>query len=299
MRLLEITGTDTGGVQRAVAATLSNAGVSQLDRVDAASDKGDGVVRAARTRSLFSASRNILVSTPEKFSVASARELAKVPVDGIVIFAGEKPLSAAVRKALPGLEQHLFPLPAARAAHSWMRDRSAEYGVQFPSDSMNLLAAVAPEPLGAYRVRQLLELCAAAGLVEPPSSLVQDLVADLQAPEAVWVFSDAVARGDVARALPPADLEPIAALSMLGKRLAQIGVLLEGQAAQGELPGLLGTSPGAVRMMLKDVSASREAVARAFSLVAEASLQCRFADDSVSRRAIADSACVRAAKLLA
>lgn len=298
MKFIEITGSDIVGVQRDTAATIDAQGVRTPDRVDAASDKGAGALKAVQTLSMFEPQRVVVVSTPDKVSVAIARDLAELTHPGALIFTGEKALTPAVRKALTTLESRKYPLPKPNEAPSWVRARFSEKGVTPPGATLQGLAAIATDPTGAARIRHVSELLAACGLREPDQAVVEALTHDLGASEAFWVASDAVSRGDLARSRPSEDVEPVVALSMLARRLARIAAILEGEASSQELAGLMETSEAATRMMTKGVRASRDEVSRAYDVVIEAADLVRRVSDPVVARTVADTASLRAGQML-
>lgn len=297
MKFIEIAGADSVGVHRDTAAAIAAQQVNNPDRVDAAADKGVGALRSVQTLSMFEPSRVVVVTTPEKVSVAVARDMAKLEHDGALIFTGEKPVSAAVRKALPRLESHKHPLPRSNDAARWVRNRFSEVGVTLPDEVGGRLADVVTTAHGAARVRHLAELLRSCGLNQPSSEMFDALTADLGATEAIWAASDAVTRGDLKRALPSGDAEPIVALSMLARRLARIAAALEGEVDPAGLAEILEMREGAVHMMARGVTASRDDVSRAFDLVIHAAALCRQVSDPVVTRAATYTASLRAAEI--
>lgn len=297
MKFIEIVGADTVGVLHGSAAAVTAQEVQNPDRIDAAADKGVSALRAVQTLSMFEPSRVVVVTTPEKVSVAVARDLAKLTHPGAVIFTGEKPVTASVRKALPDLESHKHPLPRANEASQWVQARFAEVQVALPADVADRLAEVATTAHGASRIRHLAELLHSCGFDTPDHALLDTLTADLGASEAIWAASDAVTRGNLPGARPSEEAEPIVALSMLARRLARIGAILEGQAEPQELAALFETREGAVHMMAKGVQTSPTDVGRAFDLVIDAAARCRQVSDPVLTRAVAESASMRAAEI--
>lgn len=298
MKFIEITGGDTGGVLRGTNAELKAHNVQNADRLDAALDKGAGALRAVQTLSMFEPSRVVVVTSPEKVSVANAREMAQLSHPGALIFSGEKALTNAVRKALPALESRKYPLPRAGDAASWVHSRFREVDVVLPGECVRGLADVATEATGAARIRHLAELLQACGLSSPPQELVESLTHDLGASEALWAASDAVGRGDLTAARPADEAEPIVALSMLARRLARIAAALESKEGPDALAELLEVRPAAVRMLTKDVRVSVSEVERAFDLVIDAAELCRRVSDPAVTRAAADVASLRAAGLM-
>ena len=298
MRFVELHGADTVGVSKTLLTVLNELGVPNADSVDAAQDKGAGALRAVQTLSMFEPTRVVLVTTPEKVSVAVARDMAKLTHDGAVIFTGEKAVSAAVRKALPDLETFKHPLPRPRDAYQWVASRFDSADVQLPPSNLHALAEVATTKTGAARVHHLADLLNACGLTTPPGELVDALTHDMGATEAMWVASDAVTRGDLTQARPIDEIEPVVALSMLARRLARIGAALEGQLETPELAKVLEQREVAVRMMTKDVQVSVADVEKAFDLVIDASAMCRRVSDQAMSRAVADQASLRAAELM-
>lgn len=297
MKFIEIAGADSVGVHRDTAAAIASQQVNNPDRVDAAGDKGGSALRSAQTLSMFEPSRVVVVTTPEKVSVAVARDMAKLEHAGALIFTGEKPVTAAVRKALTGLESHKHPLPRSNDANRWVRDRFSEVGVALPNEVGARLSEVVTTAHGAARVRHLAELLRACGLEQPSPDVFDALTSDLGATEAIWAASDAVTRGDLKRARPSDEAEPIVALSMLARRLARIAAALEGEVDTAGLAAILDMREGAVHMMTRGVTASRDDVSRAFDLVIHASALCRQVSDQVVTRAAANTASLRAAEI--
>lgn len=298
MKFIEISGGDTVGVLQATTEAVSAQQAKNPDRVDAASDKGEAALKSVQTLSMFEPSRTVVVSSPEKVSVAIAREMAKLTHPGALIFSGQKPLSAAVRKALPGLEASKHPLPRGGSASSWVIQRFREQGVVPPREVLGPLSDAATTAVGAARVRHLVGMLAASGETEPSADVVESLTADMVVPPAVWAAADAVTRGDVAGAIPGSDVEPVVALSMVARRLARLSAVLEGQSESSELATLFEVQENSVRMLTRQVVATPQQVADAFDLVVDASEEVRRASDPVVARAIAETASARAAELL-
>lgn len=297
MKFIEVCGADTAGVTQGTEAAIAAQEVQTPDRVDAAQDKGAAALRAVQTLSMFEPSRVVVVTTPEKVSVAVARDLAKLTHPGAVIFTGDKPVNAAVRKALPDLESRKYPLPRGSEAWAWVKARFDEVQVTVPSEAVGRLAEVATTPLGAARIRHLASLLRACDMSIPDQGILDALTADLGASEAVWAASDAATKGDLLKARPNDDVEPIVALSMLARRLGRIAAALEGEADTAELSKLLESKEAAIRMMTRGVNITPEQVGRAFDLVIDASAACRQVSDPVITRALADSASLRAAEI--
>ena len=300
MQFISIYGTDSGGVTLATDQAIASTGIDSPDKVDASPDKGAGVLKSASTLSMFTPTRVVVVSAPEKVSVAVARKLAGLTHPGAIIFTGEKPVSAAVRKALPDLQVQQLTLPKpGGAARQWVTARFSEAGVQAPQETLPNLAELATTPLGASRIRHLVSTLQAAGNLQPSAETVGLLTSDLAIPEAVWAASDAVTRGDISSARAGEEVEPIVALSMLARRIARIGAAVEDTCSPRELASLLGMRDNAIHMMTRSVKISAADIMRAYNIVIDASARCRQHSDPNVARAIADSASMRAAAIFA
>lgn len=298
MKFFEFTGGDVQGASRALSETLATlAGGRTPDRVDAAEDGGAGAVQALRTLSMFDPVRIVVVNNAHRVKVAEAREMAKLTHEGAVLFTGERALSAAVRKAIPELEIATYPLPAPRGAAAWVQQAFSQEGVRIPTEALGSLAEGAVTVEGAARIRHLAGALASAGLTEPTTQLLSSLGQGLAVPEEVWRASDAVTRGDVFGARPGSDVDPIAALSVLTRRLVRVGAALEGQLRQDDLARVLGVSPGAVAMLGRGVQVGPSEVVEALNIAVDASEQVRQVSDPAVVRVTVELASVRIAQL--
>lgn len=292
MKFIEVTGPDAGGVQKTCSKVVGDLGVPNPDKVDAEKDKGEGAVKALQTISLFGDTRVVIVSNPHKVSVSVARELAGLTNQGAAVFVGDRGLSAAVRKALPGLKTHEHKL-GGNNSYQWVAERFQENLAQVSQSMLRELAGLADDKLGAHRVRVAASILAAAGETQPDDQLVRALVADVHIPDAVWKVTDKVVRGDVYEVLPDEELEPIARLSMVSKKLAQTLAAIEGGE---DAAGVIGVKPAAVHMMTKGLKADKVGLQKALKVVLDAAMTCREVSDPVVQKSVMENALVTAAK---
>lgn len=298
MKFFEFTGGDVQGASGAVAETLATLAAGRApDRVDADVDGGSGALQALRTLSMFDPVRIVVVDNAHRVRVAEAREMAKLTHEGAVLFTGERPLSAAVRKALPELETATFPLPTPRNVAAWVQQAFSREGVRLPPSAIGSLSEGAATIEGASRIRHLAAALAAAGLVEPTAQLLGALAAGLSTPEEMWRASDAVTRGDVHGARPGPDVDPIAALTILTRRLVRVGAALEGHLPQDDLARVLGIRPGAVAMLSRGVRVGPTEVTEALDIAIDAAEQVRRVSEPAVVRVAVEIASIRIAQI--
>lgn len=292
MKFIEITGTDTD----LVGEELQAAACGTVERFDAATDHGRAAASSATTPTLFATDRTIILDNADKVTVAYARQLADSTTNVTVIFTGDKQLTAPVRKALPGIERHLHPLPTVKTADQWVRDTASSAGVTLPADWIRRLGVLATDQVAAHRIRQAQRLFAGAGTHTPTTEQLDAFLGDLTGDTPFWALGDAISRGDKAAVISIGLDDPIPALTIATTRLARICAALE-QAAD-DLPKLLGLSPAAARMLLHGFKGTPERANQAFQTLIEAELNARTLTDPELVRASALTACVTAAELL-
>lgn len=274
MQCVEVSGSDADAVGRRVAELTTSRAVEVFD---ASTDKGAALASQLGVPSLFGAPDVVVVRNANKIVADSATALAAANPSSQIVFTGEKPMSAAVRKRFTGLDVESFNLPNPRNAVGWCRSRAADFGVELQGQWLMELAPVVADPVGAHRFDSSMRMLASSGKLSPSEEELSAVMHGVAHDVPVWAVSDAVARGDVPGVVQALEaVEPIAALSVAASRLAKLGLVLEcPELPEGDVSALVGGSPYAVRMLRKGVSAGLGQVHAAFAALVDAEFRCR------------------------
>ncbi|RJL23973.1 hypothetical protein [Bailinhaonella thermotolerans] len=267
MALYLLIGTDTSARDRALARL--KAGLAAPVRVSAA-DGGAALLRALASRPLFGERRLVIAASGERITPAAARELARLHQDDVVALVADKRLPAAVRRELGEADTVDCALPARKDAAAWVRRTAREHGVRLSGGAVAALADLAPDPVGAARVRDACAMLALVGLTSPSDAQVAALIPGTAAVP-LWKITDAIEQGRAGQAVElAAGCEPAAVLAALAARLMKIGLCQE-------TPGPGGGGPGRAAQALAGASRRLppELVAEATRRVLDLHAQCR------------------------
>lgn len=249
------------------------------DNVDLAGDGGEALLRAVRTPSLFGGTRVVTVENFDLIDVATARQLGGVgpSIDVDVVARSAKAPTAKTKKALQPLAHRLAitglsVTKANRRQHAERRARelAAEYGVRLSPTTTSAVTRLYGDDIEA--ARGALWQLGVLGTSSPTPDDIERTAEARSGPEA-WLVGDALADGDVARAVSLTfDASPPAVVASITRLLASAGRCAESAAVTPAAaaavlggPEWMARRPAAVarRLTATTVAASWQVLGRA------------------------------------
>lgn len=231
MDITVLTGDDDLAIRSRRDQVLKDAGLGDAtaERVDVALDRGEALLDAVGSPSLFGGRRFVRVDNIDQIGDVELRllqEAAKTS-DTVVVAQAGAALTAPLRAALKALGTVVsLGLPRGRGVGMRVEEMLRESGVRFGHAETKLMVERSGHDLD--RLNSILKQLKMADMTTPSTSQLLLLLGSTSTPEVPWDLSDAVEGGDFPAALSSASgLEPIPALAYLMSRVSQMGRLVD------------------------------------------------------------------------